>query len=372
MKKVVHLAYEHAAKDVRIFLKECRTLAAAGYEVTYITSSKHDAPGVETVDNVRIIKLGVIAKRGIGRVRRYLSDIYIEAMKQDSDIYQIHEYVLIPVAKKLIRQGKKVIYDTHENYAIQLSSHLPLPHWLRTIAKGLIAGYERHFIQKCSGLICAVPNEYERLKEYNKNNLLLNNYPLLIASNVVKEDYVSRPKCACYTGIISHDRGAECMIESLGKVKHRLLLAGPVSDDYLNVLRGVESWNNVKYFGTLSRNDMEQEVWNHSIAGIVMFAPTESYMESVPNKLYEYMSAGLPVIASDFPMWRGFFAQHQCGILVEPMNPEALSDAFETLSNDPEYAYHLGQNGISAINNKLNWNSEAKRLLSFYEAQGLR
>lgn len=367
MKKVVHLAYEHAAKDIRIFLKECRTLAADGYDVTYITSSKHDECGVEIADGVKLVKLAVAEKRGICRVKRFLYDVYREAIKQDADVYQIHEYVLIPVANRLIRHGKRVIYDTHENYTIQLSSHLLAPKWVRSIAKLFIASYERHLIRKCVGLICAVPNEYGRLKKLNKHNLLLHNYPLLISSNVKKEDYLSRPKCACYTGIISNDRGAECMIKGLGTAESRLLLAGPVTDDYLITLQSLENWKNVEYYGTLSRQDMEIKVWNRSVAGVVMFAQTESYMESVPNKLYEYMSAGLPVIASDFPMWRTFFAEHQCGILVEPMNPEALWKAFKVLTNDPEYAFRLGQNGVKAINNELNWNSEAKKLLAFYK-----
>jgi len=371
MKKVVHLAYEHSAKDVRIFLKECRTLAEAGYRVTYITSSKHDEAGIEIIDNVKIIKLDVISKRGIGRVKRYLSKIYREAIGQDANIYQIHEFILIPVAKKLIRQGKKVIYDTHENYATQLSSHLPVPWWLKAPAKKLIASYERHFIRKCSGLICAVPNEYERLKEYNESNLLLNNYPLIIGSNINKEDYLSRPKCVCYTGIISSDRGAACMIDGLGTIKDRLLLAGLISDDYLNVLRSNRNWSNVSYYGVLSREDMEKKVWSRSIAGVVIFPPNESYLEAVPNKLYEYMSAGLPVIASDFPIWRTFFSRYQCGLLVEPMSSEALSSAFQVLVNDLEYAYQLGQNGFKAIKNELNWESEAKKLLIFFSNQGL-
>ena len=83
--------------------------------------------------------------------------------------------------------------------------------------------------------------------------------------------------------------------------------------------------------------------------------------------MFEYMSAGLPVIASDFPLWREIIAGNDCGLLVDPEDPQAIADAIDTLVNDPEMARRMGENGARTVREKYNWDIEEKKLLALYE-----
>ena len=107
-----------------------------------------------------------------------------------------------------------------------------------------------------------------------------------------------------------------------------------------------------------------------SIAGLVLFHPEPNHVNAQPNKLFEYMSAGLPVIASDFPLWRAIVREHDCGLCVDPRDPQAIAEAMRTLAADPEGARRMGMNGRRAVLATFNWQQEETRLLELYERCG--
>jgi glycosyltransferase involved in cell wall biosynthesis len=79
------------------------------------------------------------------------------------------------------------------------------------------------------------------------------------------------------------------------------------------------------------------------------------------------MSAGIPVIASNFPLWREIIEGNNCGICVDPLNPQEISEAIQYLINHPEAAAEMGKNGSQAVETKYNWEQEAQKLLSLYQ-----
>ncbi len=100
--------------------------------------------------------------------------------------------------------------------------------------------------------------------------------------------------------------------------------------------------------------------------GLVTFLPAPNHTESQPNKLFEYMAAGLPVVASDFPLWRHIVESSQCGLLVDPSDPGKIAEAIEWILRHPQEAEAMGRRGAEAVRQTYNWGSEAKTLLDLY------
>ncbi len=102
------------------------------------------------------------------------------------------------------------------------------------------------------------------------------------------------------------------------------------------------------------------DLMNRSLAGLLLFQPTGNHLESQPNKLFEYMAAGLPVIASDFPLWREIVEGHDCGICVRPDDIRAIAAAIDRLAGDPGLVERMGANGRRLIETRYSWAAERR------------
>jgi glycosyltransferase involved in cell wall biosynthesis len=105
--------------------------------------------------------------------------------------------------------------------------------------------------------------------------------------------------------------------------------------------------------------------------GLVIFQPAENHIESQPNKLFEYLSAGLPIVASNFPLWREIVEGNGVGIVVDPTNSQEVADAISFLLKNPELCAEMGGRARALIEARLNWNVEARKLIEFYRRIGL-
>ena len=94
--------------------------------------------------------------------------------------------------------------------------------------------------------------------------------------------------------------------------------------------------------------------------------PTPNYVDALPIKLFEYMAAGMPVIASDFPVWREIVDDAGCGLLVDPRDPAAIAAAVNELMADEPRMRALGESGKQAVLNKYSWAAEADKLVKLY------
>src|ERR1700682_3192722 len=124
--KVVHLTSAHGPFDGRIFCKESKSLAQAGYEVTVIAPHSKD----EFVDGVQI-KAVAKPKGRLSRIILTVWHVYREAARKQEDVYHFHEPELIPVGLLLRARGKKVVYDIHEDVPSTILHKNYLPQWTR-------------------------------------------------------------------------------------------------------------------------------------------------------------------------------------------------------------------------------------------------
>jgi glycosyltransferase involved in cell wall biosynthesis len=363
--KVVHLTSVHPPFDIRIFHKECKTLVSAGYEVVIVVPHDRD----ELVDGVQIRAVPKPEGR-LERMRRTVWQIYRTALQEDAQVYHFHDPELIPVGLLLKLRGKQVVYDVHENVPHDILSKEYLPVYLRafiSILAGLIEILCATFFNK---IIAATPAIACRFSP--GRTIIVQNFPVpgeLVPS--LSSPYAARPPFICYVGVIEVMRGIYEMVKAMALLPAalgaKLVLAGYFSPPGLeDELRQGAAWELVEFRGWLSREEIIV-LFEQSRIGIVTLHPTPAYLESWPIKLSEYMSAGIPVIASDFPLWRQIIEGSGCGVLTDPLEPKAVGEAIAYLLLNPDEAEEMGRRGREAVVSHYNWNIEAKKLLDLYK-----
>lgn len=364
MKKVCHLTTVHVRYDTRVFVKECSSLAVNGFEVTLIVA---DGLGNEIKNGVNVKDIGKPSSR-LNRILTYHKKILSEALEIDADIYHFHDPELLRIGKKLLRKGKKVIYDSHEDVPRQVLDKAYIPTLIRKPLSTFIENYENKIVSKISGVVTVTPNLENRFLKSNKNVVQVRNFPKIQEFNPHEESNLIKKNAVCYVGAISKVRGVLSMVASMQHVNNtKLLLGGKFENEDLRFQAiNTEGWTKVQELGFLSREDVKNTL-KKSIAGLVVLEPTRSYVDSIPVKMFEYMVAGIPVIASDFPYWRELIAEVDCALFVNPTKPEEIAAAISNLTSNKGLANEMGKRGQKAVVSKFNWSIEEKKLIQFYK-----
>lgn len=362
--KVCHLTSVHSRYDTRIFLKECRSLANAGYETALVVA---DGKGDEARDGVRIHDVGP-AKGRIDRIRNVTARVLNKAISIDADIYHFHDPELIPSGLKLKRMGKRVIFDAHEDVPKQLLSKPYLNKPLRIILSWVFGVYEAWACKRFDAVVTATPYIRDKFLAINKNSVDINNFPLLGELVVGEVDWSRKRNEVCYIGGIASIRGIRQVVQAMAAIKSdtRLQLGGRFSEQAVErELKAHSAWRKVDELGFVSREGV-RDILDRSVAGIVTFLPLPNHIDAQPNKMFEYMSAGVPVICSDFPLWKDIISGNDCGQCVDPSNPMAIARAIDYFIENPAIAKNMGENGQAAVRRKYNWSAEEKKLFSVY------
>lgn len=363
--KVVHLAYSHSPKDIRIFYKECSTLAKEGYEVAYITSAREMGEFNTELNGVRLITIDTVTGTRLKRYFKYLKDLYSTALKQDADLYHIHEPFLMYVGLKLKKKNKKIIFDSHENFKGYWNDSHIIPRLIRKPFSACIWKWLIRSVKKADGVISATPFIAEQFEKYNIKSVIVKNYPLLDDILCNNKDFEMRSNLLCFAGYIGDSNGINNVLKAMEKVNGKFLLAGSLSKADKCKYEKMSGWGKTDYLGFLERSGIN-ELYNKCVAGIVTYMPTENYFEGLPIKMFEYMTAGLPVITSDFPLRKEIVQENQCGICVNPGNPDEISEAINYIFENKERAKVMGMNGRKAVLDKYNWDMEKTNLLDYY------
>ena len=155
------------------------------------------------------------------------------------------------------------------------------------------------------------------------------------------------------------------MVEAIEKTKYRLLLAGDFEPGLEGQLKRLFGWRHVDALGFVDREGVRATM-ARSMAGMVLFHPEPNHIDAQPNKMFEYMSAGIPVIASNFPLWKEIVEGAECGICVDPLNLKEIAGAIQFIVEHPAEAKQMGKNGRRAVEERYNWGREEKKLLGSY------
>jgi len=360
---VCHLTSVHPANDTRIFEKECLSLAAAGYDVHLV------APAAES-GRVRGITIAAVPPAR-GRVARAIvttARVVARAMSIRARVYHFHDPELIPAGILLRALGKRVLYDVHEDVAADILDKQYLPRWIRGALARIVDVGERLAARGLSGVVAATPAIARRFPA--ARSVVVQNFPL--PSEVAPTNgppYGRRSPVVAYVGLISELRGAFEMVRAVGEVpaqqRVRLVLAGRFEPALEARVRALQGWRQVDYRGVLSRAGVRQ-AFAEARLGLVLFHPRPNHVESQPNKLFEYMAAGLPVVASRFPLWQQIVEGTGCGLVVDPLDPQAIAAAIQWLLEHSAEAEAMGARGREAVRARFNWLREEATLLECY------
>ncbi|MBN2852669.1 MAG: glycosyltransferase [Clostridia bacterium] len=362
--RVCHISIVHKKNDIRIFHKECVSLAKAGYEVIYISQGTHD----DVESGVKLT--GFQAQHNRNRLTRFLFSgrkIVKFALAQNAYIYHIHDPELIRFSKLIKRAGCKVVYDSHENSPLQIYEKEWIPKVLRPLVAAMVDWIEMKYIKYCDLIFAVADSTCERFKDYADKVIKLENLPIKKEFENIDIDYdkKSENNVFCYSGAIWKERGLLNTCFSFEKIKNvSLEIAGRIDIDPLDeFIASLPS--NVSYLGYLNRKGV-MKVYEKSMAGLCLFNPYPNNMIDPPTKIYEYMASGIPTICSNFKSMEEVVLTYDCGISVNPNNREEIESAIIYLSSHKDEVKRMGQNGLKAINEILNWEIHEKVLIDAY------
>lgn len=361
--KICHMTSAHNRYDVRIFRKECKSLANNGYDVALIVNDSKDD---EIIDNIKIISTKFKYKNRIDRMLNSRKYILKKAIEVNADIYHFHDPELLPLCNKLRRIGKKIIFDSHEDVPKQIIDKYWIPKILRNIASELYTAYEKYSVKKYDAVISVTPHVVERFKKTNLNSILITNYPII--SEIQQREKNSK-NIICFAGGISTQWNHDIIIAAIENIDDiEYLLAGDGNIEYLNKLKTIPGWRKVKYLGRISQDEVKG-IYSKSVAGMALnYSNQAKGIGTLGNtKMFEYMEASLPVICTDYKLWKEIIIEYNCGICVEPNNVKQIETAICFIINNKEESIKMGQEGRRAVEEKFNWNIEEQKLLELYE-----
>lgn len=327
-----------------------------------------DGRGDALHDGVRIFDVG----RPPSRLERMFTTARLvtqRAAQLNPDLAQLHDPELLLHVHPLRQHGALVLFDAHEDVPRQLLDKPYLGRVSARLLSRLYATFERHVCRRLDGLIAATPHIAQHLARIHPRTITLANYPRLeeFASPAVP---CTLRRSVCYVGNISAIRGIRQLVQACALLQSpaRLSLVGEFSEPELaHEMRKLPGWARVDALGHQGRGAVAYQM-QRAFAGVVTLLPTPSYREALPVKMFEYMAAGIAVIASDFPRWREIIERHECGLCVDPNNPAAIAAAIDALANDPERAQRMGANGRRAVERHYHWGIEENKLVQFYSS----
>jgi glycosyltransferase involved in cell wall biosynthesis len=382
--RVCHVTHSHQLYDQRVFGKECVSLRRAGHQVALIARGEDGmADGVV----LRGIKLREIPTRSSISKLAQFAYVYTVmparaarvAMKVKADVFHFHDLLLIPVGLLLRRRGAKVVFDSHEDFFVYAGELKWIPRPIRQALMFAARKLQELALPRFDGVIAAGPDLTEKLSAINPNCVTVTNYP--------RPEWAPPATTACADGSRPKDP-AEFKIGFMGGIKPfynlhvllqameaipetKLVLGGSGTDAYLDELKQLPAWDRVEYVGRVPHSEAIR-----LLAGCDAGVALLNYRDNMAGhagvlrivKPFEVMMLGLPLVMTDFEIYKPIVEGLGTGILVPPGDLNALTAALRQLVADRAEAKAMGERGAAAVRREYNWESQEAVLLEFYRA----
>lgn len=360
----------HTPYDDRIFQKEAKTLAKL-YPTILIVPS--DEESINNVDGIQLITV----KKYKSKVLHPLNiwQIYNKALKTDCNVYHCHELgsmIICLILKKL--KKVKVVYDVHEHWPSQIPHDIGIQSngMINKLFQAFVLNFELLLSHHADEIIAVSDSVAERFRKDGREVEIIKNVPILSFMGQIGPSHGPLKHLIYMGGKLQLSHGLKECITAVKMVKSRypdisLTIVGRV-DSNLDPILKEEGNNIVTVTGLLPYSEMYHKIHEGGV-GILTFKKDyyNKYI-GLPNKLFDYMLCGLPVIASDFPEISKIVKESGCGILVNPSDPVLIYEAICYLLDHPDEAERKGKAGRKIIEERYNWAIEEKKLFAIYDS----
>ncbi|WP_415380798.1 glycosyltransferase family 4 protein [Halosimplex sp. TS25] len=365
----------HDATDSRVVGREAVSLAEAGHDVTYYTPFDGDSP-VETVTYGDAEEGSMIS---MGARLRAAADVARVLVDTDYDVYHFHDVECLPVGAFLsVATDGTVVYDVHENVEDTLRHKPIFPEPIRPVAAKAAGLVELGLSRVVDEIVTASPDIAERFAD--RDPTVVTNYPQRRwaeetdpSADIEPDD--EGPTRLVYRGLLSEGRGIHTLIEAVERIPDEydveLSIGGKYDseDERAGIERRIEASDRVEFVEWFPSLEGMIHHFRAADIGMMCFHPDPNKTDAVhrSNKLFQYMSAGLPVVVSDIGSWGALVEDVGCGVAVEPGDPDAVAETLVSLVDDPDRRTALGRNGHRAALDRFNWESQREKLLGVYD-----
>ena len=364
--------------DPRVYYKEAKSLAKV-HDVVII--APYAEPIKEDHDGIEVVTVKKPAKRIFHPITMWR--ILKESFRRECDVYHCHgpDALFLGVLLKMLKRAK-IVYDAREHYPSLIAENSLFPEFMRPFVE-LSANISERWLVNFTDVIITVDGILlKKYQEFHNYVVVMPNYPRL---SFFKEDNCSEElklkfkdrKVMLYVGGLTENRGVlqslQALKEALKDVPDaKLLFLGNFSgntsykEDVFSYIRANNLNDSVLFLGYVPHIEIPNYI-NLSEIGIVFLQPIPRYENAVPMKLFEYMSCGKPVIASNFSEIKNIVKEIGCGILVNPTVPDEIATAMIYLLSHHEEAKRMGLNGKLAVEEKYNWEAVEERIFKVYD-----
>lgn len=371
-----------ARTDFRV-MRTASALVQAGVAVAIVDiGDRAEAPAREEVDGISfrhvrmpswyvatrfkplfLVKLLVMIARGL-----------FQLLRAPADVFHAHDERSLPacyLAAKL--RGKPLIFDAHELPLESLA--VKRRRLLRAVAligmRGMISGCAE-VLTVSPPLIDEIAHRFGGPRAAVVRNIP--NYVAPCASDSLRRHLHLAPKrrIALYQGNFQGDRQLDTLVHAASHLRPETVIVlmgqGPLRADLEALIDQEAVSDQVKLIPPAPYLELLR--WTASAdLGLILYPPSDSpnVRFCLPNKLFEYLMAGLPVLSSDLPAVAELLAQHDTGRTLDTLDPRAVAFAIDGLLDDKAGLARFRANAVAACAHELRWDVEQNQLLRVYE-----
>lgn len=366
-KSIIHITTVHYRYDVRVNYKYCQSLSKAYNDVTLLVA---DGNGFEKIGNLQIVDIGKPKFGRIGRLFFGNIKVFIYLIRCQTSIIHFHDPELLPIAFLMKLLGRKVVYDMHENLPLEILTKNYVPRVFRKFLSFAINNFQQFTFRYVPVIFAEISYvKYFPLASHKETIL---NYPLNnIANNKL---IINKEKefTLGYMGGVTVERGAIVILKAVEKLREdgiavNLIFVGPVAEEVSESLiynkATKEGW--ATFEGRLKPIDGWEKM-SRCHVGLAILQDSPNFIESYPTKLFEYMLMGLPIITSNFPLYKEVIDESKCGATVNPSSIKEIASTISWLFDNRNEAVKIGERGRKIAEKKYSWESEFSKLETFY------